>query len=612
MISEAEIREIALKYALLNAVKHGGKADLKAVMAKVMGERKELRSAAKQVKEIVEKVIEYVNSLSLEEQRRILQERWPELLEEKRVEVRKGLETLPPLPNADKVDTIVLRFAPNPDFALTLGNARAAIINYAYKLKYEALGKKTRFILRFEDTDPKIKKPMIEPFDAYELIREDLKWLGIKWDEEYIQSERVRAGVYYDVAKKLLEAGHAYVCTCNEEEWRRRVREAKPEERKPCPCRDRSPEENLELFEKMLRGEFDEGQAVVRIKTDLTYPDPSVVDWVALRIVNPHKNPHPRILKLYGKNEAEKYWVWPTYNFAVAVDDYLMSITHILRAQEHFVNTVKQSYIYRYMGWQQPEVIHFGRLIIEGLTLSKSRLRGLQLKPDDPRLPTLAGLRERGILPETIWEIMLQVGVKPSDAKLSLENIYSVNRKYLEPRANRYMAVIDPVELIVTGIDKDLIKVEMPYHPSYPERGKREIVLKVQNGELRLYISRQDLELLRKNRIVRLMELANIEFEHVDAQGRVIAKLHSYDLAVARSLKAQIIQWVPCDDNVKVVVERPDMTDLKSRELTCEIGLGEPSLRRVREGEYIQLMRYGFVKVLQVSESEVKLRYVHS
>ncbi len=612
MISEVEIRETALKYALLNAIKHGGKADLKAVMAKVMGEKRELRSIARQVKEIVEQVVEYVNSLSIDEQRKILQERWPELLEERRTEVRKDLETLPPLPNADKANIITLRFAPNPDFALTLGNARAAIINYAYKLKYESLGKKTRLILRFEDTDPKIKKPMLEPFDAYELIREDLRWLGIRWDEEHIQSERVRAGVYYDVARRLIEAGYAYVCTCSEEEWKKRVREARPEERRPCPCRSRSPEENLELFEKMLKGEFDEGQAVVRVKTDLTYPDPSVVDWVALRIVNPRRNPHPRILKLYGENEAEKYWVWPTYNFAVAVDDHLMGVTHILRAQEHFVNTIKQSFIYKYMGWTQPEVVHFGRLIIEGLTLSKSRLRGLNLRPDDPRLPTLAGLRERGILPETIWEIMLQVGVKSSDAKLTLENIYSINRKHLEPRANRYMAVIDPVELVVTGVDRDIIKVELPYHPSFPERGKREIILETHNGELRLYISKQDVELLEKNKVVRLMELANVEFIHFDSQRRIITRLHSYDLATARSLKAQIIQWVPYDNNVKIAVERPDLTDIREEVMVREIGLGEPELRRVKPGEYIQLMRYGFVKVLEASSQEVTLRYIHS
>ncbi len=611
MYNEDEIKEIALKYALLNAVKHGGRADVKAVMAKIMGERKELRVVARQVKQIVESVVEYVNSLSIDEQKRILQERWPELLEERRVEVRKDIESLPPLPGAENLDTIVLRFAPNPDFALTLGNARPAILNYAYKLKYEALGKRTKFILRFEDTDPKIKKPMIEPFDAYELIRLDLRWLGIAWDEEHIQSERLRAGIYYDVARTLLERGQAYVCTCSEEEWRKRVREAPPDSRKPCPCRDRSPEDNLELFDKMLSGELDEGQAVVRVKTELSHPDPSVIDWVALRIVNPYKNPHPRLVKLYGESEATKYWVWPTYNFAVAVDDHLMGITHILRAQEHYVNTIKQSYIYRYMGWRQPEVIHFGRLIVEGLTLSKSKLRRLNLRPDDPRLPTLAGLRERGILPETIWEVMLQVGTKPSDAKLTLDNIYSINRRLLEPRANRYMAVIDPVEVVITGVDRDSIRVEIPYHPSFPERGKRELILKTHGGELRVFISRRDLELLEKNKIIRLMELANIEVLQI-SQELVIAKIHSYDLQIARSLKIPIIQWVPRDDNVKVVVERPDLTDLQEEELLKEYGLGEPGIRETRGGEYLQLLRYGFVKVLDKSNNEVKMRYIHS
>jgi len=177
------LEEIILKHALHNAVKYGGKADVKAVMSKVMSEKPELKSRAKEIKQLVEKIIEKVNSISIDEQRRILLEKWPELLEEKRVEHRKTIETLPRLPNDDKYEVITLRFAPNPDFVLTLGNARPAVLNYAYKLKYEDMGRKAKFILRFEDTDPRIKKPLLE---AYDLIKEDLKWLGIKWDEEYI------------------------------------------------------------------------------------------------------------------------------------------------------------------------------------------------------------------------------------------------------------------------------------------------------------------------------------------------------------------------------------------------------------------------------------------
>ena len=613
MLNVEEVNEIALKYALLNAVKHDGKADVKAVMSKIMGERKDLRQYAREIVKIVQEVVEYVNSLGLEKQRRILQERWPELLQERRVETRKDIEALPPLPNADKYDVIVLRFAPNPDFVLTLGNARPAILNYAYKIKYENLGKKAKFILRFEDTDPKIKRPFIddpqirekyskEDLLNYKFIIEDLEWLGIKPDEIYIQSDRVVEGIYYKVAEELIKKGLAYVCTCKPDEWK-----LYRDSSKPCPCRERPPEEHLERWERMLNGEYGEGEAVVRIKTDLNHPDPSVRDWVALRIVDA---PHPRLVLKYGEEKARKYRVWPTYNFAVAVDDHLMGVTHVLRAQEHAVNTVKQSYVFQHMGWRQPETIHFGRLMIEEGTLSKSKLKALGLNYNDPRLPTLAGLRERGILPETIWEIMLHVGIKSTDAKISLENLYSINRKHLDQRADRYMAVIKPVKVIITDIDVDNIVVKIPYHPSKPEKGCREIKIVPKNREVSVYISEKDVEILKEKKHVRLMEFINIELVEI-CDNYIVARYHSQDIETARRLKMDIIQWVP-ENNVKLIVERVDLTPLDSKEFVVEEGLAEPAVTNTKVGDFVQFMRYGFVKILQVSDTEVRVRYIHS
>ncbi|NPA22868.1 MAG: glutamate--tRNA ligase [Crenarchaeota archaeon] len=608
-----EVRELALKYALANAVKYGGKADKNAVMSKIMAERRDLRRFAREVLRIVEEVIQQVNSMSIDEQINMVRSRWPELLEERKEETRRTVETLPPLPNDEIYDMIVLRFAPNPDFVLTLGNARPAILNYAYKLRYERLGKKSKFILRFEDTDPKVKRPFIDDPQIrerysdsdlinYRFIIDDLEWLNIRPDETYIQSDRVVEGVYYDVARRLIEIGGAYVCTCPEDVWRR-YRDSK----QPCPCRSRNVEENLELFEKMLKGEFREGEAVVRIKTDMAHPDPSVRDWVALRIVNAL---HPRLVLKYGENFAERYKVWPTYNFAVAVDDHMMGVTHVLRAQEHRINTVKQSYIFKYLDWRQPETIHFGRLHIEGATLSKSKLRELGLRYDDPRLPTLAGLRERGILPEAIWEIMLNVGIKPSDARISLANLYSINRKYLDERANRYLAVIDPVMVEISGLSRDVIAVEIPYHPSHPERGKRRIELRAVNGKILIYLSRGDVELLRKRRKIRLLELMNVEYMG-ESDGKIIARFLSFDLEDARRDKLDIVQWVPAESNIEITVERVDKTPLTVRDFVKESGLAEPDLSKLRKGEPAQLFRYGFVKVLGERDGKLLLRFIH-
>ena len=574
-IDKDRVKDIALKHALINAVKFNGKASMNAVISKVFAEDPSLRSVAKEVAQIVKEVIDYVNSLSLDEQKNLLMSKWPEALGERKVEsYRKGIEDLPPLPNDSKYEVITLRFAPNPDFVLHLGSARPAIVNYAYKLKYEGLGKRAKFILRFEDTDPRTKRPLPEAYDA---IREDLRWLGIKWDEEYIQSDRM--GIYYDIARKIIERGGAYVAAkdteCTPDDWKKsRV------SGRPCRNRDADPSINLELFDRMLEGRYGEGEAIMVIKTDLQHPDPSVRDWVAMRIINTTKYPHPRV--------GSKYIVWPTYNFSVSIDDHLMGITHILRAQEHSVNTVKQSFIFKHMGWEQPEAIHFGRLRIVGMTLSKTKLKALGIKWDDIRLPTLAGLRNRGIQPEAIWNIILQVGVKPTDATISSANLFAENRKIIEPRANRYMAVIDPVKVVIEGATEELT-AKLPMHPSYPERGFRTITLKPVNDEVTVFISKSDYDKAVLGSVIRLMELVNVEVIN-KGENSLITRVHSRDLESARKVNAPIIQWVP-PNGLPIRVVRPE--ELK---LIEDVGLAEPAVEQVANNEIVQFMRYGFVK----------------
>ncbi|MGC8544279.1 MAG: glutamate--tRNA ligase, partial [Vulcanisaeta sp.] len=421
----------------------------------------------------------------------------------------------------------------------------------------------------------------------YDAIREDLKWLGIRWDEEYIQSDRM--SIYYDIAKKMIERGGAYIAAkgtdCTPEDWKKSKVTGIP-----CKNRNEDPSINLELFDKMLEGHYQEGEAVMVIKTDLKHPDPSVRDWVAMRIIDTTRYPHPRV--------GSRYIVWPTYNFSVSIDDHLMGITHILRAQEHSVNTVKQSFVYAHMGWEQPEAIHFGRLKIVGMTLSKTRLKTLGIKWDDIRLPTLAGLRNRGIQPEAIWNIMLQVGVKPTDATITSDNLFAENRKLIEPKANRYMAVINPVKVIIENVQERLI-ARLPMHPSYPERGYREIILEPINGKIELFIGRTDYEKLDKGSVIRLMELVNIEVLSKDDV--VMARIHSKYLESARKANAPIIQWVPIN-GLPITVNRPE-----GMKIIEDKGMAEQAVAQVSIGEIIQFMRYGFVK----KTSKDDFVYVH-
>ncbi|MGZ4850279.1 MAG: glutamate--tRNA ligase family protein, partial [Candidatus Bathyarchaeia archaeon] len=265
--NDNELKEFIRKAALLNAVSHDGKAQAGALVGKVLGERYDLRSKVKELTAVINTVVNEVNRLSLTEQKAIVEEKWPETQKKEKAEEKK----LQPLSNADKYAKIVTRFSPNPDCVLHLGSARAILLSHEYARIYNG-----KFILRFEDTDPKIKKPSLEFYDS---IRQDLKWLGCKVDEEYIQSDRLP--IYYEYTERLVRDGNAYVCECPPEEFRKKILA-----KEPCPCRVLSEAENLERWHRMLNGGYVEGQAVVRVKTDLENPNPAVRDWPALRVID--------------------------------------------------------------------------------------------------------------------------------------------------------------------------------------------------------------------------------------------------------------------------------------------------------------------------------------
>jgi len=569
-----DVVQLIRKHALINAYEHGGRAAQGPVLGKVIAVRPDLRSQAKALAKLVEDIINEVNRMGIEEIKREVEEKYPEAITKRREVEEKAL---PPLPNADKYEVIITRFAPNPDAPLHLGSLRPLILSYEYAKMY-----KGRFILRFDDTDPKTKRPLPE---AYNWIIEDMEWLGVKPDQVVYQSDRLE--VYYDVCKELLKRGGAYVCTCDQELFR-----SLRDSGKPCPCRGLGPEEHLERFEDMLSLKYGEKEAVVRIKTDLGHPDVSVRDWVAFRVIDVKKNPHPRV--------RDKYFVWPTYNFASAVDDYKLNVSHILRAKEHITNTIKQRYVFDHMGWKFPETIHFGRLKLTGIILSKSQIskgiaKGEFLWWDDPRLGTIMAIRKRGILPETLREIILHVGIKSSEASLSWENIYSVNRKHLDPKADRYFCVLEPIKLVIKGVPTSFV-ARPQFHPDFPERGCREIEVRSVEGEVEVYISKRDVELLKRNQLVRLMSLFNIQFEEVEGNtAHALYKGESVEEVL--HLKAPIIQWVPVDDNVEVEVVMPDASKA--------VGVGEKSLERLSEGSIVQLVRIGFARL---DHKDVKTR----
>ncbi len=568
MVDKRE-RETIRKIALLNALQYGGKAQFQPVLGKLLTEQPHLRTKVKEIASEIKEIVEEVNKLSLAQQKKVVKQKWPEALVKEKVEVERRL---PPLPNVDKYERIVTRFAPNPDCMIHLGNARAIILCDEYAKMY-----KGAFRLRFEDTDPRLKRSAL-PF--YPAIREDLKWLGCNWDMEVIQSDRLPA--YYEYAEKLLASGGAYVCTCTSEKFRRLILA-----KKPCPDRDIPPSEQLARWKGMLDGTYTEGKAVVRIKTDLSHPNPAVRDWPALRIINPNRYPHPRV--------GSKYRVWPLYNFSAGVDDHLMGITHIIRGKEHLTNQTRQEYMYKHLNWKYPEAIHYGRMKITGGLLSKSRIvegvkKGAFTGWDDPRLATFLALRKRGIQPETIRRLIIEVGPKTVDVTLSWENLYAINRKILDPIANRYFFVRDPRKLTVKNLSEKM-KAEIPLHPDDQKRGFREFKIVPQKGKGEFWISTQDATLLKKGKIIRLMGLFNITIKTVQ-KGVIEAAFHSKSHEEARKLGAPLIHWIPAETGIPCEVVMSDSTVAR--------GIAEDSCKQLKQDDIIQFERFGFVRIESV------------
>ncbi|ADC65652.1 glutamyl-tRNA synthetase [Ferroglobus placidus DSM 10642] len=550
------MKELIVKHVVRNAAKYG-KANEKAVIGKIIAENPELRSKAKELLEEIRKTIEWFESLSEEEKEELFRKYVEE--KEERVEERK----LPPLENVK--GKVVMRFAPNPNGPPTLGSARGIVINHEYAKMY-----KGKFILRFDDTDPRTKRPMIEAYDWY---LEDCEWLGAKPDEVVYASKRIP--IYYEYAEKLIEMGKAYVCFCEREEFKK-YKDAGEE----CPHRNTPAEDNLEFWRKMLEGEYKEGEAVLRIKTDMKHKDPAVRDWVAFRIIY---ESHPLV--------GDAYFVYPTLDFESAIEDHLLGVTHILRGKDLADSEKRQRYIYEYFGWEYPVVKLWGRVSIHEFgklstsSIKKAIEEGKFTGWDDPRLPTLKALRRRGFEPEAIRNFFISLGVGENDVSVSMKNLYAENRKIVDKKANRYFFVWDPVEIEIEGLEER--EVEVPLHPNKKDK-------RVLKGERRVYLTRDDFERF-KGKEVRLKDFCNILLRE-----NFKAEFVSFELKEAKKGR-NIIHWLP-----------------KSQALKCRVlgverdyeGLVEDNV--VKEvDKVVQFERFAFCRIEKASEESVLAIYTH-
>jgi len=558
------ITEAAETNALLNAVKHDSEAQVGAIMGPLMGENPEFREYGDEIPGVIAPVVERVNGMDAEERRERLAELAPDKLEELESEDEGEDHPLPDLPNADDYDTVRMRVAPNPNGPWHIGHARMAAVVGTYKERYDG-----EFICRFDDTDPETKRPDL---DAYDAILDAIDYLGFEPDEVVNASDRVET--YYEYARELIDKGGAYTCSCPQGEFSDLKNSGEA-----CPHREKDPETTREEFEAMVDGEYESGEMVLRVRTDITHKNPALRDFVAFRMVD---TPHPR-------EAAEEYRCWPMLDFQSGLDDHLLGVTHIIRGIDLQDSAKRQQFVYDYFGWEYPEVIHWGHVQVDeyDVPLSTSSIAELIADGelagwDDPRAPTVASLERRGIRGAAVVDAMIQLGTSTSNVDLAMSTIYSNNRDLVDDESDRAFFVRDSDDhgglverQVVGGPDAG----EPPLHPDYEERGRREIPVAsgvvVEGDDLPGHGERV---WLKGYGCVRHTRDA---FEYTGD-----------DIDAVREEGVDVIHWAPTDG-----------PRLRLRTMDGDVsGVAEPGLLDYDADEVVQFERIGFARLDKVAD----------
>jgi len=561
-----QTNDVIEAHALDNAISHEGKAVPGAVLNALFSEGLE-KIEILEIMPCINEVLKKVNSMRPEEQK-VEFEKLKNRIHKRKT--RKEGE-LPELPNAQR-NNVVMRIAPFPSGPLHIGNTRVTILNYEFVKKYGG-----RFVLFFDDTIGSEAKQIEQ--DAYGLIEEGIQWLGVKPDMVYYKSDRNK--IYYSYAEELLKKGYMYACNCSQENFQK-IKEKGLD----CPCRHLPIEENILRWKEMFDKKTPAGRYVVRLKTSMQDPDPAFRDRVMFKISD---RTHPRT-----KNQ---FRVYPSMEFSWGIDDYLIGTTHVLRGIEHQMSTKVQDFIRGIFGWKNPMSIYNGLLQIEGVKISKSKgtkevKSGQYIGWNDPRLWSLQSLRDRGIKPETIRKFVLQMGLNKSNAIVPIEVIYSLNRNALKD-VQRYFFIQNPIRIKIKGAPE--LKIDIPLHPT-KKIGFKEYITKQE-----FFIQKNDYELMT-NGNYRLMHLLNFKSFHVNP---IFPKDFSFiSKETDKKLGAVMIPWLPAfQENIPIRI--------RLEHGRCIEGLGEPALKNLKEGQEIQLERFGFVKLYKKEKDHLEFWFAH-
>ena len=448
-----------------------------------------------------------------------------------------------------KYETICTRFPPEPNGYLHIGHAKSILLNYGLSQEYNG-----KFNLRFDDTNPTKEK-----IEFVESIQADVKWLGADWEDRLFFASNYFDQMY-EAAIKLIKKGKAFVCDLTAEQIRE-YRGTLTEPGKNSPYRDRSVEENLDLFERMKNGEFEDGTKVLRAKIDMASPNINMRDPVIYRVA--HMTHH---------NTGDKWCIYPMYDFAHPIEDAIEGVTHSICTLEFEDHRPLYDWVVRELEYQYPpKQIEFAKLYLTNVVTGKRYIKRLVEEGivdgwDDPRLVSIAALRRRGFTPESIKMFVELCGVSKASSSVDYAMLEYCIREDLKLKRSRVMAILDPVKLIIDNYPEGQIEeLEAPNNMENETLGTR----KVPFGK-ELYIEREDFMVEPPKKYKRLypgneVRLMNAYFVtcvgyDTDEDGNVTAVHCTYDPASkggnspdGRKVKGTI-HWVSAQDNVQAEV----------------------------------------------------------
>lgn len=504
-----------------------------------------------------------------------------------------------------KHDEIITRFPPEPNGYLHIGHAKSIILNFELADEF-----KGRTNLRFDDTNP-----TKEDTEYVESIKEDIKWLGYEWDNLYFASNYFEE--MYNRAVLLIKKGLAFVCDLNAEEIRA-YRGTLKEPGKESPYRNRSVEENLDLFERMRNGEFKDGEKVLRAKIDMSSPNINMRDPVIYRIS--HTEHH---------NTGNKWCVYPMYDFAHPIEDAIEGITHSICTLEFEDHRPLYDWVVRECEMEQiPRQIEFARLNITNTVMSKRKLKALVDEGvvdgwDDPRMPTISGLRRRGYTPTSIRNFCREIGVAKVDSTVDEQLLEHFIREDLNSKAPRTMGILRPLKVVITNYPENQVEMlEIENNPDDETMGKRQVPFSRE-----IYIEQEDFMEEPPKKYFRLFPGNEVRLKGAyfikcndfvkDESGNVVELHCTYDPETksgsgftGRKVKGTI-HWVdassalPAEFRLYEPLIKDDELDENKDFLDCinqnsmEIlqGYVEDNMKDATKGQSFQFFRHGYFNV---------------